>query len=47
VVAVDVTGNDQTPWLDDNGDGLQNPIDGTFAGEQYVVSFFGSLLPRI
>jgi hypothetical protein len=45
--AVEVAGNDQTPWLDDNGDGLSNPADGTFAAERYVTSFFGSLLPEI
>ena len=45
--AIEVTGNDQTPWLDDNGDGLYTPADGAFAAERYVASFFGSLLPRI
>jgi hypothetical protein len=47
-IAVEVAGHyDQTPWLDDNGDGLSNPTDGTLAGERYVTSFFGSLLPEI
>jgi hypothetical protein len=45
--AVDATGNNQTPWLDDNGDGLSNPADGTIASSRYVASYFGTLLPDI
>ena len=45
--SVQVTGNDQTPWLDDNGDGLSNPSDGAYATNRYVASYFGSLLPEI
>jgi hypothetical protein len=45
--AVEMTGNDQTPWLDDNGDGLSNPSDGAYATERYVTSYFSSLLPDI
>lgn len=45
--AVEMLPNDQTPWLDDNGDGLSNPTDGTYASSRYVASFFGGLLPEV
>jgi hypothetical protein len=45
--AVETAGNEQTPWLDDNGDGLSNAIDGAYATERYVTSYFGSLLPEV
>ena len=44
---VEMAGNGQSPWLDDNGDGLYNSSDGAYAAERYVASFFGSLLPEI
>ena len=45
--AVETTGNDQTPWLDDNGDSLYNPSDGDYAANRYVASYFGTMLPEI
>jgi hypothetical protein len=45
--AVETTGVNQTPWLDDNGDGLSNPVDGTIAQNRYVASSFGSFRPEI
>lgn len=45
--AVGTTPFDQTPWLDDNGDGLSSPADGTYAVDRYVASFFGGLAPDI
>jgi hypothetical protein len=45
--AVATTGNHQTPWLDDNGDGLSNPHDGTIAQNRYVARFFGASPPQI
>jgi len=45
--AVALTGNDQTPWLDDNGDGLSNPSDGSIAQNRYIASAFGSFQPEI
>ena len=45
--AVEMLPNDQTPWLDDNGDGLSNPTDGAYATNRYVASFFGGLLPEV
>jgi hypothetical protein len=46
--AVEVAGVPQTPWMDDNGDGLYTaPVDGTYAGLRYVASYFGTLLPEI
>jgi hypothetical protein len=44
---VGTTPFDQTPWLDDNGDGLSSPTDGTYAADRYVASFFGGLMPDI
>lgn len=45
--SVALTGNAQTPWLDDNGDGLSNPADGAIANTRYLARFFGALPPRI
>ncbi|MBN1874889.1 MAG: fibronectin type III domain-containing protein [Anaerolineae bacterium] len=45
--SVDTTGNDQTPWLDDNGDGAFTAADGSYATDRYVASYFGSWLPEI
>jgi hypothetical protein len=45
--AVDATPFNQTPWLDDNGDGLSNPTDGAFAGNRYIANFFGGSLPQV
>ncbi len=45
--AVTVTGVDQTPWLDDNGDGLSNASDGTVAQNRVVTRFFSSIRPVI
>jgi hypothetical protein len=39
--------HNQTPWLDDNGDGLSDPADGAVAANRYIASFFGGVLPRI
>ena len=45
--AVQAANTSQTPWLDDNGDGLYNPADGQHAAQRYVARQFGSLLPQI
>jgi hypothetical protein len=45
--AVEATGRNQTPWLDDNGDGLYNPSDGTVANGRYIASSFGGFPPTI
>ena len=45
--AVAMAGNNQTPWMDDNGDGLSNPTDGTLAQNRYVTHFFGASPPSI
>jgi hypothetical protein len=46
--AVESAGVPQTPWLDDNGDGLYTAqVDGAYASERYVASTFGTLLPEI
>ncbi len=47
VTAVGLAGNNQTPWLDDNGDGLSSPTDGTIAQGRYIASAFGSFRPEI
>lgn len=44
---VEAMPHNQTPWLDDNGDGLYNPSDGAHAANRYVASSFGGLLPEI
>jgi hypothetical protein len=46
--AVDAAGVPQTPWIDDNGDGLYTPgVDGTYADDRYVASYFGTMLPEV
>jgi len=45
--AVEATPFNQTPWLDDNGDGLFNPADGAVASSRYIASYFGGMLPEI
>ncbi|MBI3957856.1 MAG: fibronectin type III domain-containing protein [Chloroflexi bacterium] len=45
--AVTTTGVNQTPFLDDNGDGVYNAGDGTFAVNRYVTRFFSSVRPVI
>jgi hypothetical protein len=46
--AVESAGMPQTPWMDDNGDGLYTAlVDGTYADDRYVASYFGTLLPEI
>ncbi len=45
--AVSVTGVDQTPWLDDNGDGLFSNADGTVAQARFVTRFFSAVRPTI
>ena len=45
--AVSATGVNQTPLLDDNGDGVYNNGDGTVAQTRTVTRFFSSLRPVI
>jgi len=45
--AVAATGRNQTPWMDDNGDGLANPSDGSIAQDRYIASSFGGFPPTI
>jgi hypothetical protein len=45
--AVTTTGVNQTPFLDDNGDGVYNAGDGTFAANRHVTRFFSSVSPSI
>lgn len=45
--AVQVTGVDQEPLLDDNGDGVANENDGTVAQGRYITRFFSSIRPQI
>jgi hypothetical protein len=45
--AVSITGVNQTPMLDDNGDGIYNAGDGLVARERYVTRFFSSVRPSI
>ncbi|MBX7233505.1 MAG: DNRLRE domain-containing protein [Caldilineales bacterium] len=44
--AIAATGNLQQPWMDDNGDGLSNTLDGSLAQGRYVTHFFGISPPR-
>lgn len=46
-LAVTLTGVEQTPWLDDNGDGVPNSGDGTLANSRTLTRFFSSVRPRI
>ena len=45
--AVELNTHNQVPWLDDNGDGLHNAADGSYAADRYISSFFGAIPPRI
>ncbi len=45
--AVSATGVNQTPLLDDNGDGVYNAGDGTYAASRHVTLFFSSVRPTI
>ncbi|MFO7632532.1 MAG: fibronectin type III domain-containing protein [Caldilinea sp.] len=45
--AVLATGVNQTPFLDDNGDGIYNAGDGSVAQNRYVTRFFSSVRPVI
>lgn len=45
--AVTTTGVNQTPFLDDNGDGVYNAGDGTEAAKRHVTRFFSSVSPNI
>ena len=46
--AVTTTGVNQTPFLDDNGDGVYNPAgDGVEAAKRHVTRFFSSVRPVI
>ena len=46
--AVESTWQGQTPWMDDNGDGLYTPnVDGGYADDRYVASYFGTMLPTV
>jgi len=45
--AVALTGVEQTPWLDDNADGVPNSGDGAVAGQRTITRFFSSVRPRI
>jgi hypothetical protein len=47
VAAVASTGINQTPWLDDNGDGVSNSGDGSVAQQRVVTRFFSSVRPQI
>jgi hypothetical protein len=45
--AVLATGVNQTPFLDDNGDGVYNSNDGTIAQNRAITRFFSSVRPVI
>jgi hypothetical protein len=45
--AVQVAGTNQTPMLDDNGDGVFNSSDGAVAQSRFVTKFFASASPSI
>jgi hypothetical protein len=47
VDAVAATGVNQTPWLDDNGDGVSNEGDGVVAQGRVLTRFFSSVRPQI
>jgi hypothetical protein len=47
VSAVGLTGANQTPWVDDNGDGVSNASDGSLAAVRYIATAFGSFAPQI
>ena len=45
--AVSLTGRNQSPWLDDNGDAVANASDGLVAATRYMARLFGALGPEI
>ncbi|MFN8474912.1 MAG: caspase family protein [Anaerolineae bacterium] len=45
--AVSAVASNQTPWIDDNGDGISNVTDGNIAKNRYVAKLFGALPPRV
>lgn len=45
--AVMLTGVNQTPWLDDNGDGISTGADGAIAVSRTVAASFGAAPPQI
>ena len=45
--AVALTGVNQTPWLDDNGDGVSNGSDGATAAGRTMANAFGAAPPQI
>jgi hypothetical protein len=45
--AVNAAGTNQTPWMDDNGDGTSTANDGTVAQTRYVAGFLGAEPPAI
>jgi hypothetical protein len=45
--AVSTAGVAQTPWLDDNGDGIADAGDGSIAQDRVVTRFFSSVRPVI
>ncbi|HMN29270.1 MAG TPA: C13 family peptidase, partial [Caldilineaceae bacterium] len=47
VAAVAATGVNQTPWLDDNGDGIYNAGDGGVAQGRVITRFFSSVRPQL
>lgn len=47
VSAVEATGVNQTPWMDDNGDGVFNDGDGDVAQGRVITRFFSSSRPQI
>ena len=47
VAAAQGIGVNQTPWLDDNGDGVSTSGDGLVAQGRVVTRFFSSIRPKI
>jgi hypothetical protein len=45
--AVLLTGVQQEPWLDDNGDALSSALDGALAQSRVLTKFFSSIRPAI
>ena len=47
MTAVTIAGVSQTPWLDDNADGVFTTGDGSLASTRKLTRFFGSVRPQI